>query len=418
VGVSTSEISPLEFRAGETATVRGPQPAPLQDAPLPAASRSLRILMVVESSAGGTGRQVLDLSDGLMQRGCEVHMIYSTNRIDRLFIERLDELPNLRRMGRFLRTGIHPSDLTAVLAVRQYMNEFGPFDIIHGHSSKGGALARLAAIGKGLPVIYTLHGFIIMDPGMAPLHRLFYLNIERLLSMRTARIIAVSPEESRAAVRWGLGKERVVFVPNGVGPPRLVSRPAARRELGVSDDAVVIGFVGRLVAQKAPAVLLRAFAATTRIVPQARLAMVGAGPLGDAMRNLAAELGVGDKILWLGERDARGVLAGFDIFALSSRKEGLPYVVLEAMATGLPIVATSSAGVEALVESGVNGAVVPPDDSTAFGRALIALAANPVRLAEQGAASRRRAAEFTIDKMVEGTLAAYLSCCRGGRENR
>src|SRR3954453_530878 len=97
-------------------------------------------------------------------------------------------------------------------------------------------------------------------------------------------------------------------------------------------------------------------------------------------RDLAPSLRVAVGVHWLGERDARGVLAGFDLFALSSRKEGLPYVVLEAMAAGLPVVATASAGVEILVEPGVNGEVVAKDDADAFGKALAKLATDPLFL--------------------------------------
>jgi glycosyltransferase involved in cell wall biosynthesis len=368
---------------------------------------NLKVLMVVESSGGGTGRHVLDLADGLIARGVEVHVIYSPLRADQMFFDRLAEIPSLRATPLPMRTGPHPRDIGVVRAVKRYLRNFGPFDAIHGHSSKGGAIARLAAFGAGVPAIYTLHGLIMMDPGLPRWKWLFYLTIELTLSLRTARVIAVSPEEARAAVRVGLGRSRVVTVPNGIGPLKLAPRHEARRIMGVSDDALVIGFVGRLVDQKAPDVLVKAFATTTRVAPHARLAMVGAGPLDKPLRELAWRLGVADKIIWLGERDARGVFAGFDVFALSSRKEGLPYVVLEAMVAGLPVIATSSAGVEILVEPGVNGAVVPPGDDAAFARALIDLALNPQRLARYAAASRARAAELTIDAMVERTLDVY-----------
>src|SRR5579862_7837079 len=117
----------------------------------------MRVLFVVESSLAGTGRHVLDLSEGLLRRGCEVHLLYATRRADRLFLDRLGALPGLRSAVVPMRTGIHPSDLPAVLAVRRYAREFGPFDVIHGHSSKGGAMARLAALGSGTPAIYTIH---------------------------------------------------------------------------------------------------------------------------------------------------------------------------------------------------------------------------------------------------------------------
>jgi glycosyltransferase involved in cell wall biosynthesis len=368
---------------------------------------SLKVLMIVESSAAGTGRHVLDLADGLIARGVEVHVIYSPLRADRLFLDRLAEIDGLRTLALPMRTGPHPRDIAVVRAVRRYLRAYGPFDAIHGHSSKGGAVARLAAFGTGVPALYTLHGLIMMDPSLARWKWLFYLTIELMLSWRTARIIAVSPEEARAAARVGLGRWRVITIPNGIGPLKLTPRHQARRIMGVDDDALVIGFVGRLVEQKAPEVLVRAFAATAAVAPHARLAMVGAGPLDQALRDLAWRLGVADKIIWLGERDARQVFSGFDVFALSSQKEGLPYVVLEALAVGLPVVATSSAGVEILVEPGVNGAVVPPGDDRAFARALIDLAANPSRVARYAAASRARAAQLTIDAMVERTLEAY-----------
>ncbi|HEV7299962.1 MAG TPA: glycosyltransferase family 4 protein [Tepidisphaeraceae bacterium] len=367
----------------------------------------LRVLLIVESSGGGTGRHVCDLADGLTARGCEVHMVYSPTRADRMFMQRLGELPDLRAVAMPMRTGIHPSDLHAVRAIRRYMRQNGPFDVVHGHSSKGGALARLAGFCTGAKVVYTLHGLIMMDPGLAWWKRTFYQAIERVLSWGTSLIVAVSPEEARAAIRIGLGQSRVITVPNGIGPMKLTDRTAARQALGVASDAVVIGFVGRLVEQKAPDVLLKAFAATVRQVPQSRLAMVGAGPLDASLRELAAKLGVTDKVIWLGERDARELLAAFDIFALSSRKEGLPYVIIEAMAAGHPIVATRSAGVEILIEPGRNGAMVEAGDVDGFAAALTELAANPASLARSGRESRRMAARFTTDAMVNDTLGAF-----------
>ena len=367
----------------------------------------LRILMLIECSAGGTGRHVLDLSEGLIARGCEVHLLYSTGRIDALFTDRLAQIPGLRATALPMRTSPHPADLLAVWRVRRYLRRHGPFDAVHGHSSKGGALARLAALGTRVKAFYTLHGLIMMDPGLGRIKRAFYTAVEWVLSRCTRRIIAVSPEEARAAVRIGLGRTRVVLVPNGVGLLELAPRAQARQAIGARDDALIVGFVGRLVSQKAPEVLLRGFALAARGAPHFRLAMIGSGPLESSLKELAADLGVDNKITWLGERDARAFLAGFDIFALPSRKEGLPYVILEAMAVGLPCVATSSAGVEILIDPGVTGTVVPPEDADAFARALADLAADPARVARYGRAARRRADRFTIDAMVEGTLAAY-----------
>jgi glycosyltransferase involved in cell wall biosynthesis len=370
-------------------------------------SRRLRILMIVECSAGGTGRHVLDLAEGLIARRCDVHLLYSPGRIDKIFRDRLAQLPSLRAQPIPMRTTIHPADFRVVKSIRRYIREVGPFDVVHGHSSKGGAIARLAAFGTGSPAFYTLHGLIMMDPGLARWKRLFYLAIELILSWRTSRIIAVSPEEARAALRLQLGEHRVILIPNGVGPAILTPRAIARQSIGLLEHHLAIGFVGRLVDQKAPHMLLESFAATVKVADHARLVMVGDGPLMQPMRDLGQRLGVADKILWLGERDAREVLAAFDLFAICSRKEGLPYVILEAMAAGLPIVATASSGVEILIEPGVNGFIVPTDDAPAFSAALIELASRPDRVLSCGAASLRRAADFSIDAMVERTLNAY-----------
>ncbi|HSV13391.1 MAG TPA: glycosyltransferase, partial [Tepidisphaeraceae bacterium] len=371
------------------------------------ARRPWRVLMIVESAAGGTGRHVLDLCEGFIARGCDAHVIYSTGRVDRMFLNRLAKIPALHQQAIRMRTAPHPSDVGVVRAVKRYMREHGPFDVIHGHSSKGGAIARLAAFGTGIPAFYTLHGLIMMDPGLPRWKWLMYYSAEMAMTWRTQRIIAVSPEEQRAARKLGFGHDRVTMVPNGVGPLGGATRKIARQTMGVAEDQIVIGFIGRLVEQKAPHILIEAFANTLKVTPNARLAIVGAGPLEREMHDLATRLGAADKIIWLGERDARGVIAGFDLFALSSRKEGLPYVVLEAMVTGLPVVATNKAGVEILIDPGVSGEVVPADDAKAFGDALIRLTSDPARLAAQSKAAGERAKRFTVDAMVEGTIQAY-----------
>jgi glycosyltransferase involved in cell wall biosynthesis len=363
--------------------------------------------MVVESCAGGTGRHVADLSRGLVGRGWDVHLLFSLARVDSLFLDRLAGLEGVFCKPLPMRHGVHPSDLAVARRARRYLRDEGPFDVVHGHSSKGGAIARLAALGTGVPCFYTLHGFGADDPTMPRPKRLFYLAVERLLCPATRRVIAVSPEEKRAAVRLGLGASRVVLVPNGVGASEAAPREQARAALGVTGRDLVVGFVGRLVPQKAPDVLLRAMTRVTAHVPAVTLAMIGDGPLRQELEALAAGLGIAGRVLWLGERDARQLTAGFDVFAMPSCKEGLPYVVLEAMSAGLPVVGTDTAGLECLVTPGVNGAVVPCGDWAALGDAIAEVLRDPARRRRYGAASRQRVAHFSVDAMVERTIAAY-----------
>lgn len=389
-----------------TQTFDAPGPGPKAAAPFPSLSPR-RVLLVVESSGGGTGRHVLDLAEGLAMEGCDVHLLYSPSRMDALFAHRLARLRGVHHTPIPMSRSIHPGDLKAALAIRRYLYAHGPFDVIHGHSSKGGALARLAAAGTGCPVVYTPHGLIVTEPHLSPLKRLAYWAIEVGLSLWTSRIIAVSPEEQRAVIAAGLGRERATLVPNGIAPAATVGSANARRSIGVPPTAFVVGFVGRLVAVKAVDVLLDAFAIVCRHAPDARLAIIGSGPLEAALRQRASLLGVAERVLWLGERDASAIYAAFDVFALSSRKEGLPYVVLEAMAAGLPVVATDSAGVQILVENGVNGKVVPRDDVRALADVVVELACNPAQAATYGQASRQRVSRFTVEAMVQGVLRQY-----------
>jgi glycosyltransferase involved in cell wall biosynthesis len=373
--------------------------------------RPLRVLLVVESSGGGTGRHVLDLAGTLAARGCDVHLLYSPTRMDGVFAARLAALDGVQRVALPMRRSVHPSDLLAVVKVRRYLREHGPFDVVHGHSSKGGAAARLAAIGTGCPAMYTPHGPVFLDPDMSAAKRLLYRGIEVALSTLTTRVLAVAPEERRAMIAAGIDAGRIGLVPNGVAIPQVgVDRISLRRSLGIRDDAFAFGFVGRLVDGKAPDVLIAALAhAAARTTANVQLVMIGGGAIEPKLRAHAEQLGVTDRVLWLGERDASTLYAAFDAFAMASRKEGLPYVVLEAMAAGLPVVATNTCGVELLVTNGVNGFVAPVDNVTAFGNAMAELASDPVRASRFGRASLARARELTVDAMADGVLATYRS---------
>jgi glycosyltransferase involved in cell wall biosynthesis/CelD/BcsL family acetyltransferase involved in cellulose biosynthesis len=394
---TTLNFAPNNYSADKRPTNRTPRP--------------LRVLLVVESSGGGTGRHVLDLAGTLAARGCDVHLLYSPTRMDGVFAARLAALTDVQRVPLPMRRSVHPSDLLAVLKVRRYLREHGPFDVIHGHSSKGGAAARLAAIGTGCRAVYTPHGPVFLDPDMSHAKRLLYRGVEVALGAFTARVLAVAPEERRALIAAGIDAERTALVPNGITiPDGVVDRAALRKSLGLSDDTFAFGFVGRLIDAKAPDVLLAALAhAAGRTSADIRLVMVGGGPIESRLRAEAERLGVAGRVIWLGERDASTLYAAFDAFAIASRKEGLPYVVLEAMAASLPVIATTTSGVEILVRDGENGWVVPVDNVATFGHAMAELANDRAQAARFGDASLRRAKQLTVDAMSDGVLAKYRS---------
>lgn len=367
----------------------------------------MRILHVVEASGAGVGRHVLDLSEGLLALGHDVHLAYSPRRAGRFFRSRLSCLDELRACTVNLRRRPHPSDLTGVQTIRKTLDTRGPFDLVHGHSSKGGAVARLAAAMAGLPAVYTPNAIRSLDPTASTLTRSAVASVERILACVDGLVIAVSPVEKEHLAAIGIPRSRLRMVPNCVRPVALPSRTEARRSLDLPSDVPVVGFVGRLAEQKAPDVLVSAFFRVSLAHPDAILAMIGEGPLEPALRSACEQLGLQDRVRWLGERNGQQSMPAFDLLVQPSRYEGLPYVLLEALLAGLPIVTTEAASAGLVVEPGVNGLVVPVDDPDAVAEAILHLLANEQERTLFGQASRFRAARFSHDRMVEDTARVY-----------
>lgn len=367
----------------------------------------MRILHVVEASFAGVGRHVLDLSEGLLARGHEIHLAYSPRRADAQFRERLAHLDGLRAWTLDLRREPHPSDLAGVRALRRGLRTRGPFDLVHGHSSKGGAVARLAAAATRVPAVYTPHAIWTMDPTSPALARAAVAWAERLLARVNGLVIAVSPAEAEHMARLGIPPHRLRTVLNGIRAVDLPTGNDARCALGLPRDALVVGFVGRLAKQKAPDVLVSAFHRVSCAHPEALLAVVGDGPLRPMLECRIEQLGLREKVRWLGERDGQFAMAAFHVLVLPSRYEGLPYVLLEALAAGVPIVATERATGGLVVEPGVNGLVVPVDDPDGLADAILRLLSNEAERSAFGRAARGRAARFSRERMVEETERVY-----------
>jgi len=181
------------------------------------------------------------------------------------------------------------------------------------------------------------------------------------------------------------------------------SREAARREWGVEPDALVFGSVGRLVAVKNYALLLRAFASAGLAARRGRVVLAGEGAERAALEDLARSLGIRDRVHLLGHReDVHRLLPGFDVFVLPSISEGMSNTLLEAMAAGVPPVASNVGGNAEIVRDGVDGRIFPSGDEHALVRELVALDASAPLRAALGAAARARVqSAFDIRAMVE-----------------
>jgi glycosyltransferase involved in cell wall biosynthesis len=314
----------------------------------------------------------------------------------------------------------HPAaaDLPAAWKLRRYLRTRGPFDLVHCHSTKAGWLGRAGLAGHSVKRLYTPHGFLSMNPAAGRMTARFAGGLERALAGLGAGVVVVSREEHAHAVAIGIPQGKLRFIPNGVALPPVgdiaTQRSACRRDWGLGPDEVCIGFAGRFTAVKAPEVMLDSFAAfLRRSRAPARLVMVGDGPLAPSLRRLAAELELTGHVIWLGAQDARPLMPGFDILALTSKSEGHPLVVLEAMARGLPIVATRVGGIADTIQPGVTGFIAPVGDREAIAGALAELARDPALRVRMGEASRAISLHFSADRMVDQTLAFYQDIVSG-----
>ncbi len=376
----------------------------------------MRVLLVMESTIGGTRRHLVDLAGGLVRAGEEVHLCVAAERQAsfRADLARLasagahvHELPMLRSIA-------PRTDWAHMRTLQRLIAKLKP-DVVHTHSSKAGALGRLAASRAGCrALVHTPHTFAFLFDNMfsAPKRRVFRW-IETRLAKRTTRMIAVSAGERDTMVNAHvIPAERVRVVPNGVEPGGWQTAEAyAPSELGLDASAQIVLVVGLLNSAKGQDLAIRALAAEPLAArPRVQLVLAGHGEDLPALQALANELKLTDRVHFLGWRDdIPRLMASSDVVLLPSRWEGMPYVVLEAMAAGKPVVATRVDGARDLIESGETGYLVPVGDVPGLSNALARVLDGGLgALAEVGARAQARvAAGYTIDHMVAATRQVY-----------
>ncbi|HET7798796.1 MAG TPA: glycosyltransferase [Humibacillus xanthopallidus] len=268
---------------------------------------------------------------------------------------------------------IRPADDARALASLTDLMRSTTFDVVHTHSSKAGVLGRVAAARVGTPrIVHTLHGFPWHDFQSAAV-RGTYVRIERALSHVTDAYLAVGTAVAVEAVRRGVARpEQITTIGPAIERAQVTASPEtrsrARAVLGLRADELVVGTVGRLDFQKAPEVMLEA---VQRAQTAPTLVWVGAGPLLEDARRRCRELGIEDRVILLGYRaDVAELLPAFDVFAMSSRYEGLPCAVVEAQDCGVPVVATCVNAVSDVVVPGVTGLLVRPEQPLALAGAI------------------------------------------------
>jgi glycosyltransferase involved in cell wall biosynthesis len=358
-----------------------------------------RILMLTQPTDGGVFQHVSRLCEGLAARGHEPIVAGP-------FHGRAPGLPAEPLRLEMVRAVTPAADARAVAATARLVRRVRPA-IVHAHSSKAGAVARLARPAfPGTPLVYTPHGYAFAGYFESERERARYRAVERALAPLASIVLCVCEAERRLAASVG-PERRTRVVHNGIpDPPPAPVHPALAplRERGP-----VVAVLTLLRPGKGIETLVDALPSVLDAHPSASVAVAGQGPDREAIEARARERGVAGALHLIGETAGPiPLLAGADVFVSASWAESFPYSVLEAMAAGLPVVATDVGGTAEAVAHDVTGLVVPPRDPAALAAAIAELLADPARRARLGDAGRRRVRErFTIERMLEGTTAVY-----------
>ena len=365
----------------------------------------MKILYVVTGAGyGGAPVHVLRLIRADIESGHIVGLVTAPQ--SRMILEAEELGARVFPNSYFVRRVKAINDIRALWVVLKSVREFDP-DLVSAHSTKAGFAARLACAVLRRQVVFTAHGWAFGE-GRGRLRTRILALMERLAARVTARIICVSDHDRHLALRYGVAKPgKLIVIHNGVDPkPFLDANPGrVRIEFSLGRNRVMTT-VGRLAPPKDPLTLLTA---CRSVKGDFVLMVVGDGELRGTVESSVSNGGLEHSVILAGERvDVPEILAASDVFVLSSRKEGLPYTIIEAMVAGLPVVATRVGGVPELVEDGVTGFLVPPGDPRALAEALQNVLDDSELRHRMGHAGRERALRgFSLDDMLRKTRRVY-----------
>jgi len=387
----------------------------LADAP----TKVLRV--IARLNVGGPALHVAYLTAGLADRGYETTLVAGTltrgeESMASVALERgarIETLEDLHREISPLR------DIRAVFRLARLIRRERPV-ILHTHTAKAGAVGRMAALfaGNARPpiIVHTFHGHVLRGY-FNPLTTMGFRTLERWLARITTVLVAVSPEVRDDLVRLGVAPaSKFSVIRLGIQLDERVdaldgAREETRRLLGVSPDAFVVGWVGRMTAVKRTDDVLKAMQRLVEGGVDAYLLLVGDGPDREHLEQYAHELGVTKRCLFLGYQEEVGrFYSTIDALLLPSANEGTPVSVIEALAAGRPAVATRVGGVPDVVREGLDGFLVEVGDAQGLADRLAELATDPELRARMGAEGRARVLErYAVQRLVDDVDRLYRS---------
>lgn len=362
----------------------------------------LKILQL-RSHAGfyGVEKVVIELAAGLSARGHDITIgIIQGMQLDD---QDFQTMAAKKGLAYVVFPSARPFDRQTIIRIRNFIEAERP-QVIHSHGYKADVFAWVANRAFGLPLISTCHPWLDTERDY---RAAFYALVDKVTLLRFDRIVAVS-EEVRQRCRVGLfRKSSIPVIANGVAvePPAPAGwRAELRLQLGIPSTSLIVGCVARLTPEKGHCHLLRAFASLKgKSSRPMALLLLGDGEESKDLKDLCRQLEIADQVFFLGHReDVPALLAEMDLFVLPSLSEGLPMALLEAMAAGVPVVATAVGGVPEALDQGRAGLLVPSADPGALATAMARLAENADERHALARSGRHRiAAAYSREIMTE-----------------
>jgi glycosyltransferase involved in cell wall biosynthesis len=379
-------------------------------------TRPIRLL-IVSKSTGGVATYVRSLVNGLDGNKFAI-TVACLSENGKEFSEELIKRYGIRAFSLAMnRYKINPLTDAWVFVQLAYHIRREKYDVIHAHASKPGFVTRLAAIGTGIPVVYSPHNFAFHE-GSKKTSAWSAAILEKFAALFTAKIVAVAQHERDLALHYGVGTRDIyTVIHTGIDPSPFQGKfdvSSTKKHLDIPTQSRVVGAVGRLAVPKLPMDFVRVAEKLRQMQPDVHFVWVGAGPLEAEARKLTSDLGLDNVIHWLGQRaDVPALYRIFDCFVLFSQWEAYPYVVLEAFVSGVPVVAYRNLGTEEIIEAGVNGLLVPQGDIPAAVDSIKNLLGNSALAERLRVAAEKQVGEmYTMEKMIFSLEDLYVQKAR------
>jgi glycosyltransferase involved in cell wall biosynthesis len=371
---------------------------------------------------GGARTFMLDLAAESRRRGHDVHVV-GYHEAQMVVYARDHGLP-----FHCASRGVKLDLVGPMLRTRRLFRHLKP-DVVHTHTYFPHIVARPAARLAGVPaVVSSIHTNLSKGRGLSgaggmPLRRTLVPILVAATDRFADRLFVVSRDIEKEYVRRGVPQHKVFYLHTGVHAERFaadVDREAVKRELGIDRDACVVGTVGSLIPRKRVDLIINLAVQLRSELPNIVVLVVGDGPERSNLERLADDLGVAQKVRFVGARnDVQRILPAMDVFVLASTMEGTARVLMEAMASGTPCVATAVGGTPDIMTDGESGLLVPPGDGGALADAVAKLAANDdLRKTIARTARRRAHQDFDVMKIIRTVLDSYEEILAGRADER